>query len=73
MSSLAAQFSRLRRHFREHDELKEFRELMAPPDHWEDGFGLKAMIGGVFVGLIMTPASMYMNLVVGQSIGSAAQ
>src|SRR5437870_4379069 len=54
-------------------ELKEFRELMPPPDHWEEGFGLKAMIGAVFVGMVMTPASMYMNLVVGSDIGAAAQ
>src|SRR4051812_21961595 len=46
---------------------------MTPPDRWDDGFGVKAMIGGLFVGLIMTPASMYMNLVVGQDIGTAAQ
>lgn len=58
---------------KEDAELKQFRELMPPPDHWDEGFGLKAMIGGVFVGLIMTPASMYMNLVVGADIGSAAQ
>src|SRR3954463_9635253 len=58
---------------REDRELKEFRELMPPPDHWEEGFGVKAMIGAVFVGMVMTPASMYMNLVVGADIGSAAQ
>jgi len=58
---------------KEDEELRQFRELMPAPDHWEEGFGLKAMIGAVFVGLIMTPASMYMNLVVGQDIGSAAQ
>lgn len=58
---------------REDLELKQFRELMPPPDHWEDGFDLKAMIGAVFVGLIMTPASMYMQLVVGGDIGPAAQ
>ncbi len=46
---------------------------MTAPDHWEDGFGIKAMIGGLFVGLIMTPASMYMNLVLGRDIGGAAQ
>ena len=57
----------------EDPELEQFRELMPAPDHWEEGFGLKAMIGGLFVGLIMTPASMYMNLVVGQDIGTAAQ
>jgi hypothetical protein len=58
---------------KEDKELKQFRDLMPPPDHWEDGFGLKAMIGALFVGLIMTPASMYMGLVVGADIGSAAQ
>src|SRR5438132_8407429 len=54
-------------------ELRQFRDLLPPPDHWEDGFGVKAMIGGLFVGLIMTPASMYMQLVVGADIGPAAQ
>ena len=54
-------------------ELKQFRDLMPPPNHWEEGFGIKAMIGAIFVGMIMTPASMYMSLVVGSDIGSAAQ
>ena len=72
MPSLAQLFRR-RREPSEDAELKQFRELMTAPDHWEDGFGLKAMIGGLFVGLIMTPASMYMNLVTGRDIGGAAQ
>ena len=46
---------------REDAELKQFRDLMPPPDQWEEGFGLKAMIGAMFVGMIMTPASMYMS------------
>src|SRR5688572_1925580 len=54
-------------------ELREFRQLMPPPDRWEEGFGVKAMVGGVFVGMIMTPASMYMQLVIGTDVGSAAQ
>src|SRR5690349_19870563 len=54
-------------------DLKEYRDLLPPPDHWEYGFDLKAMMGALFVGLIMTPASMYMSLVVGADIGSAAQ
>jgi hypothetical protein len=54
-------------------ELRTFRDLMPVPDHWDDGFGVKSMIGGVFVGMIMTPASMYMQLVVGSEIGIAAQ
>src|SRR3954465_2558920 len=59
---------------KEDAKLKQFRELMPPPDSWEDGFGVKAMIGGLFVGMIMKPASMYMDLVVGGgSVGSAAQ
>jgi hypothetical protein len=31
---------------KEDAELKQFRDLMPPPTSWEDGFGLKAMIGG---------------------------
>ena len=58
---------------KEDAELKQYRELMTPPDHFEDGFGLKAVFGALFVGLVMTPASMYMQLVVGQDVGGAAQ
>lgn len=58
---------------KEDQELAEFRNLMLPPDHWEEGFGIKAMIGALFVGLIMTPASLYMQLVIGADFGSAAQ
>ncbi|MFN4242201.1 MAG: OPT/YSL family transporter [Tepidisphaerales bacterium] len=58
---------------KEDRELQEFRDLMPVPDQWEDAFGLKAIVGGLFVGMIMTPASMYMNLVMGGSVGSAAQ
>lgn len=54
-------------------ELQQFRDLMKPPETWVDAFGLKAIIGGLFVGLIMTPASMYMQLVTGSDIGPAAQ
>ena len=58
---------------KEDRELAQYRDLMKPPDTWQDGFGVKAMIGGLFVGVIMTPASMYMQLVVGADIGPAAQ
>src|SRR5438045_3604059 len=59
--------------WREDAELRQFRDLLPQPDHWEDGFGFKAMIGAVFVGVLMTPASMYMGLVMGADIGPAAQ
>ena len=71
--SFLARLTARRRSPSEDPELKQFRELMTAPDHWEEGFGVKAMIGGLFVGLIMTPASMYMNLVTGRDIGGAAQ
>ena len=58
---------------REDLELRQFRELRPPPDHWEDGFGIKSIVGAIFVGIIMTPASMYMGLVIGSEIGQAAQ
>jgi len=58
---------------KEDRELKEFRDLMPVPDHWDEGFGVKAMVGGLFVGMVMTPASMYMNLVMGGGVGGAAQ
>ena len=60
---------------KEDRELAQYRDLMKPPEAGEfaDGFGIKAMIGGLFVGMIMTPASMYMQLVVGADIGPAAQ
>ena len=58
---------------KEDAELKQFRDLMPRPDHFEDGFGWKAIFGALFVGVIMTPASMYMQLVTGQDVGGAAQ
>jgi hypothetical protein len=63
------------RHRRDEDpELREFRDLMPAPQSWEEGFGIKAMIGGLFVGAVMTPASIYMSLVVGPNdMGPAAQ
>ena len=46
---------------------------MQPPETWVDAFNFKAILGGLFVGLIMTPASMYMQLVTGSDVGPAAQ
>lgn len=58
---------------REDKEFQEFRELMKPPDHFEDGFNWGTILMGLFVGLIMAPASVYMDLVAGLYMGSAAQ
>jgi hypothetical protein len=58
---------------KEDQELIQFRTLMLPPNTWESGFNLKTMIGGLFVGVVMAPASIYMSLVMGADIGPAAQ
>jgi hypothetical protein len=58
---------------REDKELKEFADIMPRPESYEDGFGWKTVVMAVFVGLLMTPAQMYMQLVAGVEMGPAAQ
>jgi len=38
-----------------------------------DGFSLRVMLGAVFVGLVMMPGSIYLGLIAGGTLGSAAQ
>lgn len=54
-------------------ELHEYRDLMTPPERFEEGFGWKTVIGAVFIGFLMMPGSMYLQLVIGQGIGPAAR
>lgn len=58
---------------KEDRELQEYREILPPPDRFEDGFGWKSIVGAVFIGFIMMPASMYLNLVIGTGVGPAAR
>lgn len=58
---------------REDKEFKEFRDLMKRPDKFEDGFNIGTVLMAVFVGFVMAPASVYMNLVAGLHMGGAAQ
>lgn len=58
---------------REDKEFREFRDLMKAPDKFEDGFNAGTVLMGLFVGLIMAPASVYMNLVAGLTMGGAAK
>ncbi len=58
---------------KEDRELKEYRDLLLPPDHFEEGFGWKSVIGAIFIGFVMMPGSMYLNLVIGTGIGPAAR
>ncbi|MBN1669706.1 MAG: OPT/YSL family transporter [Kiritimatiellae bacterium] len=54
-------------------ELEEFRAMMEVPTAFEDGFNIRSLMGAIFVGLVMVPGAMYMSLLAGQGIGSAAQ
>jgi len=54
-------------------ELKEYRDLLPPPDHFEEGFDWKTIVGAIFIGFLMMPGSMYLQLVIGQGIGPAAR
>lgn len=58
---------------REDREYKEFRDLMKTPEEFEDGFGWRTVLMALFVGLVMAPAQIYMFLVAGVELGSAAQ
>lgn len=54
-------------------ELKEYRDLLKTPDHFEEGFGWKTVVAAVFIGFLMMPGSMYLQLVIGSGIGPAAR
>ncbi len=54
-------------------ELSEYRDLLETPTTFEEGFDWKTVVGAVFIGFLMMPGSMYLNLVVGAGIGPAAR
>ena len=58
---------------REDKELEQYRRLMSPPATFIDGFNLKSVIGCIFIGLVMMPASMYLSLLAGGNLGEAAR
>jgi len=57
----------------EDKELQEYRDLLQTPDHFEEGFDWKTVIGAIFIGFLMMPGSMYLQLVIGTGIGPAAR
>ncbi len=54
-------------------ELNAYRDLVKPPDRFEDGFGWKTLLGSTFVAVVMLPAAMFMSLSIGENIGPAAK
>lgn len=53
-------------------ELEQYRNLLKPPAQFESGFGWTSIAGIFFCGLIMLPGSIYLGLMTGGTIGSAA-
>ncbi len=58
---------------REDKEFQEFRNLMTAPERFEEGISWGTVLMGLFVGLVMAPANVYMNLVAGLHMGGAAK
>jgi hypothetical protein len=54
-------------------ELEQYRSLLQPPTQFVDGFSVRSVLGCIFIGLVMMPASMYLGLLVGQGLGEAAR
>ena len=55
------------------EDLEEYRSLMERPDTFEEGFTYRTVIGAFFVGFIMMPGAIYMGLIAGVTLGSAAE
>ena len=57
----------------EDKELQEYRDLLKAPSEFEEGFDWKTVVGAIFIGFLMMPGSMYLQLVIGTGIGPAAR
>ncbi len=55
----------------EEDYLK-IREEQGEPTEFAEGFGIKAVLAGLFVAFIVMPGSMFMWLMLGQQLGTPA-
>ena len=53
-------------------EIEEYRDLMETPTQFEDGFNVKTIVGALFVSIVMVPGNIYLELMIGGSIGAAA-
>ena len=64
---------RRRRESASDQEIEEYRSLLETPERYEEGFTVKTILGVLFVSLIMVPGNMYLGLMIGGSLGAAAQ
>ena len=54
-------------------EIEEYRNLLETPTEFREGFTSKTVVGVFFVAFIMIPGNMYLSLMVGGSLGAAAE
>jgi|TARA_B100002003_G_scaffold247652_1_gene279640 hypothetical protein len=54
------------------NDLEVYRNLLDTPTEFEDGFNLTTVVGIFFCGLIMMPGGIYLGLMTGGNMGSAA-
>lgn len=50
---------------RQDRDLEAYRNLMTPPDVFHEGFSWKTVVGAFFLGFIMMPATMYLQMFAG--------
>jgi len=60
------------RRTQEERELAEFASIMEVPETYEEGMTWVGVVGALFVGFVMMPASIYLGLVAGETMGPAA-
>ncbi len=53
-------------------ELEVYRNLVEPAKTFKEGFGVSSVLGAFFCGFLMVPGAIYLQLMVGQSMGPAA-
>lgn len=53
-------------------ELDLYRNLLATPTEFRDGFGWSTVIGILFCGMVMMPGAIYLGLMTGGGMGAAA-
>ena len=51
----------------------EYRDLLATPREFADGFTGRTVLGAFFIGFLMMPGAIYMGLIAGSSLGPAAE
>jgi hypothetical protein len=54
------------------EEYLRIRAEQEEPTEYREGFGLKAILGGLFVAFLVVPGSMFMFLMLGQQLSMAA-